>query len=185
MVCSRLLGTGGRNRKCCVLFDSSSKPAVRRLYSMFLVLMTATILSTILLAVNPGGAAPMEQPHLPAPKRKTHRVAKKPRCRSLGRFKATVYGPPWGGIEGGSLSALGVKLRPGRHVIAVDPRVIPLRSLVRVWPNPLGYRGPFLAADTGGAIRGNHIDIFTWHGLRAKDQWGVRPVSVCFLGRRR
>lgn len=44
-------------------------------------------------------------------------------------------------------------------VIAVDPKVIPLRTKVRVtYPDgtPLG---DFTAEDTGGAIKGNRIDI--------------------------
>ena len=39
--------------------------------------------------------------------------------------------------------------------IAVDPRVIPLGSLVYV----SGY-GKAIAADTGGAIKGNIIDVY-------------------------
>lgn len=48
-----------------------------------------------------------------------------------------------------------VSARGGRGTIAVDPRVIPLGSLVYVE----GY-GEAIAADTGGAIIGNIVDIF-------------------------
>ncbi len=45
--------------------------------------------------------------------------------------------------------------------IAVDPRVIPLGSRVYV---PAyrhdGHGGWFVAADTGGAINGHHIDVY-------------------------
>jgi len=49
-------------------------------------------------------------------------------------------------------TALGTEVKPG--VVAVDPRVIPLRSWV--WVE--GY-GLHRAEDTGGAIKGHKIDI--------------------------
>ena len=94
-------------------------------------------------------------------------------------FKATVYGPPWGGIEGPGMTATGIKPLPGRHLIAVDPAVIPLGSKVTVQPNPHGWKGAFMAADTGGGINGKHIDIFMWQGPQAMDAWGVQQVQVC------
>lgn len=46
----------------------------------------------------------------------------------------------------------------GKNIIAVDPSVIPLNSLVKVYPKD---RPPFLAyaMDTGGGIKGNKIDF--------------------------
>lgn len=149
---------------------------------MFSIFMLATTLTALILGFNSGGAVPEQQPAKPV----SSKVQTRPsRCRSLGRFRSTVYGPPWGGIEGGPITAMGVKLRPGRHIIAVDPRRIRLGSLVRVWPNPLRYRGDFLAADTGGAIRGNRVDIFVWQGNRFKDRWGVHSVRMCISGYKR
>lgn len=45
----------------------------------------------------------------------------------------------------------------GHRIIAVDPKVIPLHSFVKVYPND---REPFYAyaKDTGGHIQGNRID---------------------------
>lgn len=45
----------------------------------------------------------------------------------------------------------------GLSIIAVDPRIIPLNSVVKVYPND---REPFFAycLDTGGKIKGNKID---------------------------
>ena len=54
-------------------------------------------------------------------------------------------------------TATGINLRsnPNLKVIAVDPSVIPLGS--KVWVEGYGYA---VAGDTGGAIKGNKIDLF-------------------------
>lgn len=89
------------------------------------------------------------------------------------------YGPPAAG--GSSLTvtataycltgrtATGMPAGPG--VIAVDPGVIPLGSSVYV----TGY-GNAIAADTGGAIVGNKIDV--WLPCGDAYAWGVRTVNV-------
>jgi 3D (Asp-Asp-Asp) domain-containing protein len=66
-------------------------------------------------------------------------------------MQATAYLPTDG--DGKCITATGVRARHG--VVAVDPRVIPLGSRVYI----PGY-GVALAADTGGAIKGNKIDIY-------------------------
>ena len=145
--------------------------------------MLITSFATLLAAAAFNGGA---QPNQVSPP--SHHVIKKkakPACRPIGSFHATVYGPPWGGIEGGPITAMGHKLSPGRHFIAVDPRVIKLGTPVKVWPNPLHYRGAFMAADTGGAIKGRHIDVFVWQGTRFMDAWGNRPTRVCALKKAR
>lgn len=53
--------------------------------------------------------------------------------------------------DGDGLTATGLPVTPG--VVAVDPEVIPLGSTVII------YGQAYLAADTGGAVRGNHVDI--------------------------
>jgi hypothetical protein len=62
--------------------------------------------------------------------------------------------------------------------VAVDPSVIRLGSWVYVQPNPFGTAQPFYAADTGGAIRGQHIDIYDWRGRASQQAWGTRRVTV-------
>jgi 3D (Asp-Asp-Asp) domain-containing protein len=98
----------------------------------------------------------------------------------LGRFDATSYGPPWGGIQGTGTTATGVNLHGSPHIygVAVDPRVIRLGSKLKITPNPFNYDGPFTAFDTGGAIKGNRIDFYDWRGRAAQNGWGHRNVSA-------
>lgn len=76
---------------------------------------------------------------------------------------------------GYSLTSLGI--RPvrdpsGLSTVAVDPTVIPLGSKVYVQ----GY-GYAIAADTGGAIKGNIIDVF-FSSRSECYSWGRRNVTV-------
>jgi 3D (Asp-Asp-Asp) domain-containing protein len=62
----------------------------------------------------------------------------------------------------------GVTFAPGRSLplryyqsIAVDPKLIPLGSLVYLPAYRLdGHGGWFVAQDTGGAIIGRHVDVY-------------------------
>ena len=81
------------------------------------------------------------------------------------------------GSAGYGHTASGFVIIPGQDmkVIAVDPSVIPLGSQVYVE----GY-GYAIAADTGGAIKGNRIDVYKdTHALAL--QWGSRTVNVYLL----
>ena len=97
-----------------------------------------------------------------------------------GSWLATAYGPPWGGIQGDGITATGLNLTAGppAYEVAVDPGVIPLRSYIRVQPNPFNTSSAFYAADTGGAITGKHIDIYDWRGRASQNAWGERTVTV-------
>lgn len=75
----------------------------------------------------------------------------------------------------GRLAVAGSGTRSNPHIIAVDPRVIPLGTKVYIE----GY-GIAIAADTGGAIRGNKIDIL----MKTHDQalrFGRRSLKVYVL----
>ena len=63
----------------------------------------------------------------------------------------------------------------GISTVAVDPNVIPLGSKVYV----SGY-GVAIAADTGGAIKGNIIDVFL-NSYEECMNWGRREVTVQLL----
>lgn len=67
-------------------------------------------------------------------------------------MEATAYSTAQPGL--GRYTANGTDLHTNPRVIAVDPSVIPLGTKVTVE----GY-GTYIAADTGGAIKGNRIDI--------------------------
>ena len=99
-----------------------------------------------------------------------------------GRYEATSYGPPWGGIQGAGRSTSGGlainRLKPRWYLLAVDPALIAHGTLVEVWPNPFDWHGPFLAADTGTAIRGRRLDFYDWRGRSAQHAWGQRDVTV-------
>lgn len=67
-----------------------------------------------------------------------------------------------------------IGMRAGKGVIAVDPKVIPLRSKVYI----PGY-GPAVAGDTGGAIKGNIIDLGFDDARTAG--WSARFVDIYLL----
>ena len=68
-----------------------------------------------------------------------------------------VRTPPYGGVTFAPGTAPPLRYY---HSIAVDPRLIPLGSRVYV-PAYRGLGGGwFVAQDTGGAIRGRHIDVY-------------------------
>lgn len=72
-------------------------------------------------------------------------------------------------------TASGTDLRANPMAIAVDPSVIPLGTLLEVQ----GY-GVALALDTGGAIKGNIIDVHFPTVAQCK-VWGRRMVQVRIL----
>lgn len=75
--------------------------------------------------------------------------------KAMGNFKLTFYCACRSCSGGyGAGTATGTRCTEGR-TIAVDPRVIPLGSKVYIE----GF-GDFIAEDTGGAIKGNKIDIY-------------------------
>ncbi|PFA67019.1 hypothetical protein CN378_11580 [Bacillus sp. AFS015802] len=85
---------------------------------------------------------------------------------------ATAYTAHCEGCIGITKTGVDLLKNPDARVIAVDPRVIPLGS--KVYIEGYGYAR---AEDTGGAIKGNRIDIYM---EKEKDalQYGVRDVKV-------
>lgn len=87
------------------------------------------------------------------------------------RMRATAY-------AGGTVTASGTVARrnsSGNSSIAVDPRVIPLGT--KLYVEGYGYA---TAEDTGGAIKGNTIDLYYNTNAEASS-WGVKNVNVYFV----
>ncbi len=88
---------------------------------------------------------------------------------------ATAYTANCSGCSGVTATGLNLKANPSSKVIAVDPSVIPLGS--KVWVEGYGYA---IAADTGGAIKGNKIDVFISSKSQAAS-WGRKKVRIKVL----
>ncbi len=83
-------------------------------------------------------------------------------------FKITAYGADCKGCTGRTYTGTVPKVS---RTIAVDPDVIPLGSVVLIDGQE------YIAEDTGGAIRGNIIDMFV--GTEAESEViGVRYAEV-------
>lgn len=93
-------------------------------------------------------------------------------------IKATAYAPgAHDNDQWGSKTFLGTQVRPG--IIAVDPHIIPLGSRVYI-QYPDGHGEYAVAEDTGGAIKGNRIDVAKWTVNEAED-FGIQHVKVFVL----
>lgn len=88
---------------------------------------------------------------------------------------ATAYTPYCDGCSGTSAYGIDLRSNPDLKVIAVDPKVIPLGS--KVWVEGYGYA---IAGDTGGAIKGNKIDILVQTKKEAYS-WGRKKVRIKVL----
>jgi 3D (Asp-Asp-Asp) domain-containing protein len=86
--------------------------------------------------------------------------------------KATAYTANCKGCSGITAIGLNLKKNPKVKAISVDPKVIPLGTKVHVE----GY-GDAIAADKGGAIKGNKIDVFYSSQTKALN-WGRKTVEV-------
>lgn len=90
-------------------------------------------------------------------------------------ISATAYAPgPHDNEQWGNKTYTGTQVRPG--IIAVDPKLIPLGSRVYI-EYPDGHGEYATAEDTGGAIKGNRIDIAKQTVNEAED-FGIQKVKV-------
>jgi 3D (Asp-Asp-Asp) domain-containing protein len=86
----------------------------------------------------------------------------------------TTYDPYNCGGDGRGITRTGLKARYG--VVAVDPRFIPLGT--RLYVEGYGYA---IAADTGGAIKGNRIDLCVDSKHQARGIKSFRPLHVYIM----
>ena len=91
-------------------------------------------------------------------------------------MEATAYNWDCATCNGRGLTATGYNLKANPDgVIAVDPRVIPLGT--KVYVEGYGYA---VARDTGGAIKGNRIDVHMRSNSAAR-QFGRQTVKVTII----
>ena len=115
---------------------------------------------------NPAEALGKFEPAAPTT---TGPTAEEPTLVAASPYVATAYS-----LRGRTASGRMVS----RGLIAADPSVLPLGSRVRL-DHP-GYSGEYLVADTGGAIRGRRIDIWTPSSREAM-RFGRRTVKLTVL----
>ncbi|PIC75737.1 hypothetical protein CSV74_14585 [Sporosarcina sp. P19] len=85
---------------------------------------------------------------------------------------ASAYTAYCNGCSGITATGINLRANPNMKLIAVDPRVIPLGS--KVWVEGYGYA---IAGDTGGAIKGNRIDLHM-PTKEAAYSFGRRQVKI-------
>jgi 3D (Asp-Asp-Asp) domain-containing protein len=85
------------------------------------------------------------------------------------RYMATAYS-----LRGRTASGRMVS----KGLIAADPRVLPLGSRVRLEAG--NYSGEYLVADTGGGVKGKHVDIWIPSSREAM-KFGRRTVKLTVL----
>ena len=88
------------------------------------------------------------------------------------RVSSTAYTANCSGCSGRTKTGINLRANPNVKVIAVDPKVIPLGT--KVWVE--GY-GTAVAADIGGSIKGNKIDVFMSTKKKA-NSWGRKMVTI-------
>ncbi len=89
--------------------------------------------------------------------------------------EATAYTASCSGCSGITATGINLHVNSNAKVIAADPRVIPLGT--KVYVEGYGYA---VAADTGGAIKGNKIDVFIASKAEAY-RWGRKTVKIKIL----
>jgi 3D (Asp-Asp-Asp) domain-containing protein len=90
---------------------------------------------------------------------------------SRGSFVATAYC-----LKGRTAMGGGVR----RGIIAADPRVLRLGSSIFLGAG--NYTGEYTVADTGGGVKGKHIDIWVPNCSEAR-RFGRRAVTINMIDR--
>lgn len=106
------------------------------------------------------------------------------------RARATLYHAGGGGATGAdSLGCRPVAMR----TVATDPRVIPRRTRLFIretvgmrMPDGTLHDGYWYASDTGGAVKGAKVDLYTGQGrgsMRPAMRWNTRTLTIQNAGR--
>ncbi|NMP24368.1 hypothetical protein HIJ39_18720 [Sulfobacillus sp. DSM 109850] len=141
---------------------------------------------------NPANLSPVSEPSLSSPSAglqgaftpSVKTIDGRPVLKAF-HMVATAYGPTLAdNYPYGPTDAFGQPLKNG--MIAVDPNVIPLHTVLYV----TGYHDNYLPAggflgqamDTGGAIKGDRVDLFINASENVINDFGVQQVTVYELG---
>ena len=106
------------------------------------------------------------------------------------RARATLYHAGGGGATGNdSLGCRPIAMR----TVATDPRVIPRRTRLFIretvgmrLPDGTIHDGYWYASDTGGAVKGAKVDLYTGHGrgsMQPAMRWNTRTLTIQNAGR--
>jgi 3D (Asp-Asp-Asp) domain-containing protein len=87
-------------------------------------------------------------------------------------YKATAYCLRGRTASGGSVR---------RGIVAADPRILPLGTRIQL--NAGNYSGTYVVADTGGGVKGRHLDIWVASCSEAT-RFGRRTVMVSVVGKK-
>src|SRR3954453_9236476 len=87
-------------------------------------------------------------------------------------FSATAYCK-------GLVTASGVAVQSG--VVAADPELLPVGTVVEVDSLPQKYNGIYTVMDTGPAVQGRHMDIYMWNCDEARYEFGRRSAGLTVL----
>src|SRR5262245_16349641 len=98
--------------------------------------------------------------------------AQSSRQKTMMTVSATAYCPA-------GRTATGDRTQPG--IVAADPRVLPLGTVMRITGPLKEYRGTYKVADVGSAIKGRIIDIFM-PSCREAIRFGRQRVHLEVLG---
>jgi 3D (Asp-Asp-Asp) domain-containing protein len=79
-------------------------------------------------------------------------------------------------LEGDTKSGLEVR----RGIVAADPKLLPLGSIIEIDSLDEGHNGIYTVLDTGAKIRGNRIDIYIEDCDEARE-FGVQEFEVLIL----
>ena len=86
-------------------------------------------------------------------------------------FSATAYCK-------GIVTASGVAAQSG--VVAADPELLPVGSVVEIESLPRQYNGIYAVMDTGPSVQGREVDVYMWSCNEAL-QFGRRPIHLTVL----
>ena len=86
-------------------------------------------------------------------------------------FSATAYCK-------GLVTASGVAVQSG--VVAADPELLPVGSVIEVDSLPQKYNGIYTVMDTGPAVQGRQLDVYMWSCNEAL-QFGRKPIHLTVL----